>query len=198
MGTYGAREMAAAFRTVRRNTVLIAEEIPEDKYGFAPAAGSRTVGRTLAHIAAATGLHDDIHRVRHLSTLEGYNFGAIIAQGTAVEEAPRTKAEVVALLKSNGETFAAWLESLTPAFLAETYTDPRGQNPKTRLEGLLAAKEHEMHHRGQLMLVQRLIGQVPHLTRQNEDRLRAHAAATASASAAPATASAPAAAPAAT
>ena len=30
---------------------------------------------------------------------------------------------------------------------------------------LLGVKEHEMHHRGQLMLVQRLLGQVPHLTR---------------------------------
>ena len=33
---------------------------------------------------------------------------------------------------------------------------------------LLGPKEHEMHHRGQLMLVQRLIGQVPHLTRARQ------------------------------
>jgi uncharacterized damage-inducible protein DinB len=36
---------------------------------------------------------------------------------------------------------------------------------------LLGAKEHEMHHRGQLMTVQRMIGQVPHLTRQMEERM---------------------------
>jgi uncharacterized damage-inducible protein DinB len=41
---------------------------------------------------------------------------------------------------------------------------------------LLGAKEHEMHHRGQLMLLQRLIGQVPHLTRQRQ-AMRAQAAA---------------------
>ena len=33
---------------------------------------------------------------------------------------------------------------------------------------VLGPKEHEMHHRGQLMLVQRMLGQVPHLTRARE------------------------------
>jgi uncharacterized damage-inducible protein DinB len=36
-----------------------------------------------------------------------------------------------------------------------------------------------MHHRGQLMLVQRMIGVVPHLTRQREERMRARPVATA-------------------
>jgi uncharacterized damage-inducible protein DinB len=33
-------------------------------------------------------------------------------------------------------------------------------------------KEHEMHHRGQLMLIQRLLGIVPHLTRRREARMK--------------------------
>jgi uncharacterized damage-inducible protein DinB len=45
----------------------------------------------------------------------------------------------------------------------------------------MGAKEHEMHHRGQLMLIQRLIGITPHLTRQREERARARAAAVATA-----------------
>jgi uncharacterized damage-inducible protein DinB len=36
---------------------------------------------------------------------------------------------------------------------------------------LLGAKEHEMHHRGQLMTLQRMIGQTPHLTRQAQERM---------------------------
>jgi uncharacterized damage-inducible protein DinB len=35
---------------------------------------------------------------------------------------------------------------------------------------LLGAKEHEMHHRAQLMVVQRMIGIVPHLTRARQQR----------------------------
>ena len=48
---------------------------------------------------------------------------------------------------------------------------PEGMEPriKSRFEMLIAAKEHEMHHRGQLMIVQRLLGLKPHLTRQMEE-----------------------------
>ena len=36
---------------------------------------------------------------------------------------------------------------------------------------ILSVKEHEMHHRSQLMLIERLIGIVPHLTRDMEARI---------------------------
>ena len=41
MTYYGGKEMAASFRTVRENTLKIAEEIPDDKYDFTPAADCR-------------------------------------------------------------------------------------------------------------------------------------------------------------
>ena len=88
----------------------------------------------------------------------------------AKEKEPRTKAEIIALLTSEGERFAGWLASLTPEFLAETFTDTTGENPRTRLESLLSPKEHEMHHRAQLMLMERMLGIVPHLTRQRQQR----------------------------
>ncbi len=34
MTHYGAKELTRSFRTVRDNTIKIAEEIPEEKYGF--------------------------------------------------------------------------------------------------------------------------------------------------------------------
>ena len=40
---------------------------------------------------------------------------------------------------------------------------------------LLGVKEHEMHHRAQLMLIQRHLGLVPHLTRAREQRQAAPA-----------------------
>lgn len=39
---------------------------------------------------------------------------------------------------------------------------------KTRFEMLVGSKEHEMHHRAQLMVVERLLGIVPHLTRNRQ------------------------------
>ena len=38
---------------------------------------------------------------------------------------------------------------------------------------ILSVKEHEMHHRGQLMLIERLVGIVPHLTREMQARMTA-------------------------
>jgi len=35
---------------------------------------------------------------------------------------------------------------------------------------LLSVKEHEVHHRGQLMLTERMLGIVPHLTRARQNR----------------------------
>jgi uncharacterized damage-inducible protein DinB len=169
--------MAAAFRTVRTNTIQVAEDIPEDKYGWAPVAGTRTIQSVLAHIAGAPALHEELHRVQRVTTLEGFDWDSLMGRMMAEEAKPRTKRETIDFLRSEGERFAAWLESLSAAFLAETYLDPMGQNPKSRMEGLLSAKEHEMHHRAQLMLAQRMLGIVPHLTRRMQERMAAHAAA---------------------
>jgi uncharacterized damage-inducible protein DinB len=179
MSAYGAKELANSFRTVRANTVQIAEEIPEDKYSFVPAPGTRSVGTTLAHIALAPSLYDDMHAVKRITSIQGYDFPAFAARTGAAEQKPRSKSEIVAMLKSEGEKFASWLESLSPSFLAETFTDHTGQNPRSRLESLMSAKEHEMHHRGQLMLVQRMLGIIPHLTRRMQERMASRSGAVA-------------------
>jgi uncharacterized damage-inducible protein DinB len=169
MGSYGAKELANGFRTVRKNTVQIAEDIPESQYGFAAAPDTMTVGATLAHIAISPMMYEDMHREKRVTTLKGYDFPGLIARIRTEENKPRSKAEIVELLTSEGERFATWLESLTPEFLAEMFSDPIG-NERSRFESLLSPKEHEMHHRGQLMLIERMLGIVPHLTRQRQQR----------------------------
>ena len=187
MAQYGTKELANAFRTVRGNTLQIAREIPEDKYDFVAAPGFRSVSQLLRHIAYIDLLYYDFHRDQRITTLQGYDFGALMSRAAAEEAKSLDKNGIVDLLEQRGQEFAAWEASLSDDFLNETFTDPMGQNPKTRLENLMGAKEHEMHHRGQLMLIQRLIGITPHLTRQREERARARAAAAAAATA-PATA----------
>ena len=83
------------------------------------------------------------------------------------------------LLRRNGETWAGWLRGISEEFLAEPVTMPPGATPatKSRFEMILSVKEHEMHHRGQLMLIERQLGLVPHLTRQMQERMAAMAAA---------------------
>lgn len=178
MTYYGAKELARSFRTVRGNTIQIAEDIPENKYDFRPAPDCRTVGQTLVHIAFTSALHLHLHRNR-IADLNGFDFMGFFQPIFAEEGKPRTKAEVVALLKSRGEEFASYLESLSDSFLGETVTQPAGAEPgvKTRFEMLLTPKEHEMHHRAQLMVAERMLGLTPHLTRQMQERMAQHAAA---------------------
>jgi uncharacterized damage-inducible protein DinB len=174
MTYYGGKEMAASFRTVRDNTIKIAEEIPEDKYDFCPAPDCRTIGKTLVHIAMGPGFQSHIHGNK-ISDLKTVNFPELMKSVLAEEAKPRTKAEIIAFLKSEGDKFASYLEGLDDSFLGEQVTMPPGAQPatKSRFEMLLGAKEHEMHHRAQLMTIQRMIGQVPHLTRQMQERMAA-------------------------
>jgi uncharacterized damage-inducible protein DinB len=170
MDLYGGKELAEAFRTVRKNTIQVAEDIPESKYSHVAAPEVRTVGRMLTHVAIATRIWEEVHKKR-LTTLVGFDFFGVLDQFNAEEAKNRSKAEIVALLRTEGEKFAAWLETLTPEILAEAVIEPDGKIAKTRFERLLGAKEHEMHHRGQLMLIERQLGIVPHLTRQFQERV---------------------------
>ena len=118
-------------------------------------------------------LPERIHGTERLSTLEGFDFFEVFGGLIAKEKEPRTKAQVIDLLRKEGDRFAGFLEGLKDDFLAERVTFPAGMTPpsKTRFEMLMSAKEHEMHHRGQLMLIERMIGITPHLTRDMEARI---------------------------
>ncbi len=166
-------ELARSFRTVRTNTIQIAEEIPEEKYGFRPAEGCRSIAGTLVHIAVMSRVQEQIHAVEHRRTLVGFDFFGFRGKLQAEVKAPRTKAQVLELLRTEGEKYAKVLEGASEAFLGEQVEYPEGMEPrvKSRFEMLIAPKEHEMHHRGQLMVIERMLGITPHLTRHMEERI---------------------------
>jgi uncharacterized damage-inducible protein DinB len=168
---YGGNDFARQFRVVRNNTLQIAEDIPESKYGFVPAPNCRTVAALLIHMAVAPRIWLEIQGRQRVKTLVGFDFFQLGSEVKAEEAKNRSKAEILDLLREEGETFAGWLDTLTPEFLAEVFRVADNSGTKSRFEQLLGAKEHEMHHRGQLMLIQRQLGIVPHLTRQAEERM---------------------------
>ena len=169
MTYYGGKQLAAAFRTVRKNTIAIAEDIPEDKYTFRPAPNTRTVSELLIHIAVLASWQQEVHGQR-VPSLDGYDFSGRFAKDKAEEAIPRTKAQIRDLLQRSADGFASFLEGLSEGVLAEMVAMPGGAPPKSRFEMLLSVKEHEMHHRAQLMLIERQLGIVPHLTREREAR----------------------------
>lgn len=171
MTIYGGEDLANAFRTVRKNTIQVAEDIPEQQYSHVPTPDCRSVGQMLTHIAVSPRMWEEVHGKQRVKTLVGFDFPALGDRMKAEEAKPRTKAETLDLLRNQGEQFAAWLETLTPEFLAEMVTVADGTSAKTRFEQLLGVKEHEMHHRAQLMLIERQLGIIPHLTKQFNERL---------------------------
>jgi uncharacterized damage-inducible protein DinB len=181
MTYYGPKQMAASFRTVRANTIKIAEEIPEESYGFRAAPGCRSVAETLIHIALGARLQEQVHIVEHRDTFVGFDFFAFIGKQAAEEQVARSKPQILAMLHEEGEKYAQTLEGLSEAFLAERIQYSPGMVPpsKSRFEMMISPKEHEMHHRGQLMLVQRILGMVPPLTRHMQERIAAMKAAAA-------------------
>jgi len=172
MNYYGGKELAHSFRTVRKNTIQIAEDIPEDKYGFKPSPESRTVAQTLVHIAVGTMFPTIVHGGK-MSDMNKLDFQEFFGKINGEESKARNKAEIVALLKTDGDKFAALLDTMSDPFLAEVVQMRPGGDPpsRTRFDMLLSAKEHEMHHRGQLMVMQRMVGVVPHLTRLMQERM---------------------------
>jgi uncharacterized damage-inducible protein DinB len=172
MTYYGPKELAEAFKTVRKNTLQIAEDIPENKYSFKAADDVRSVEKLLTHIALATRFQYLVHSEKR-TTMEGFNFPALFQELTAEEAKPRTKAEVITLLRNEGDKWAGFVAGLSEEFLGQTVTMPPGGTPpaRSRFDMIMSAKEHEMHHRAQLMLIERILGIVPHLTRQMQERM---------------------------
>src|SRR5215468_6370583 len=150
MTYYGAKELAEAFRTVRKNTIQIAEDIPEAHYTFKAADDVRTVEKLLTHIALTPRFQLVIHGSNRLS-LEGLDFMKLFQEVAAEEAQPRTKAEVIALLKSEGDKWASFVENFSETSLGDVIMMPPGGTPpqRTRFDMMTAVKEHEMHHRGQ-------------------------------------------------
>jgi uncharacterized damage-inducible protein DinB len=165
---YSAKQMADAWRTVRKNTIQIAEEIPADQYGFQATPDTMTVAQILAHVAAYTHWVEQVQFVEKRTEVTGPDFGRYIGEGGAISAALTTKDAIVDALIGRGESFAMQLEVMSDEQLDELVALPGSS--KSRFEMLLGVKEHEMHHRAQLMVMQRLIGMVPHLTRARQQR----------------------------
>ncbi len=178
MNHYGGKQLAESFRTVRKNTIAVAQDIPEDKYDFRAAPEIRSVAEVFTHIAFSPTFAKQAHGEQRLHTLAGFDFPGLMQRMAAEEKTPRSKVEIIDLLTTRGEEHAVFVERISDDILAEVVTMPPGGTPaaRSRFDMLLSVKEHEMHHRAQLMLIERILGITPHLTRRFQERMNASAA----------------------
>ena len=73
----------------------------------------------LSHIALSYSFQYQVHAEERRTTLEGFDFTALMWRLHAEEKSSRSKAEILALLQSTGEKWADWVGGLTESFLAE-------------------------------------------------------------------------------
>jgi uncharacterized damage-inducible protein DinB len=168
MTYYGSKELAESWRTVRKNTIQVAEDIPEEQYSFRAAPDTMSVGEILAHLSAYPHWAEQCLFIEKKATVTMEDFGRWMGESAARQKTLTTKAAILDALKTSGEQFAKHLEGATEADLAAPVAAPNAT--KSRFEMLLGVKEHEMHHRAQLFLIERMIGIVPHLTRARQER----------------------------
>lgn len=175
MTYYGASDLARSFRVVRKNTLAVAEDVPEDQYDFRPTPECRSVREVLAHIAVSSQRGYRGHAVQKVTTFAGIDWPTYIRERQEQERevAGFSKAQLIEFLRADGDAWGAYLDAVPEEELAVAipFSPPAEPPVKSRFEMLLSVKEHEMHHRAQLMVFERLLGLVPHLTRARQARM---------------------------
>src|SRR5437763_17157661 len=107
MNPYGPQQLASAIRTVRKNTIIVAEDIPEESYGYRVTPDSRSVAETLLHIAAASQLDYYVHGNERLFAIEDFAlFGNLLKESPIHEKLPYSKAQIVNVFRTEGEKLA--------------------------------------------------------------------------------------------
>ena len=69
--TYTGANISPKRLYLRKNTISIAQDIPEDKYNFRAAPNTRTVSQLLIHLAVSPSWQQELHSQR-VASLEGY------------------------------------------------------------------------------------------------------------------------------
>jgi len=136
----------AYFDNIRARTKRVIAVIPPDRFDWRP----DTDGFSFADL------------IRHLGAIERYMFGENVqglpsrypGHGRELADGP---AAVVAFLDRMHEETLAILRRLTPAELQLPCTTP-GNVSLARWKWLRAMIEHEVHHRGQIYLMLRMLG----------------------------------------
>ena len=103
MSLYSAKQLADSMRIVRKNTVAIAEDIPEAQYDYRPTQDSRSVRETLLHMASMTLFDLHIHEDQKRTSMEGFDFRGFFAGLPTNEKSSLPKSEIVAVLRDGGE-----------------------------------------------------------------------------------------------
>ena len=135
----------------RKYLILVAEEMPEEKYGFKSSTESMSFAENLMHIAWAMDWHSQ--------TLLGGRKARDWNTDTELKVGNKSKKEMIAIID---KTFNETIELITQ-FDTNKFNDKLdylGLN-RTKRQIFLLLADHITHHRGQMLVYLRLNGIKP-------------------------------------
>src|SRR5260221_11374142 len=112
MNPYTPKQLADSMRVDRKNTIVIAEDIPEAQYAYRPAPDSRSVRETLLHMASMTLFEFHIHEEQKLTSMEGFDLQPFFAGLPTNEKGSLPKAKIGAGLRDEGGRLRYLLEKV--------------------------------------------------------------------------------------
>ena len=150
--------LARGHEGIQRNLLEAAEKMPDEHFNFKPTPEMRPFAQVVAHIA--------LSRFGACSSLKG----EANPRAGEKEEAPRTKAQAVALLKEGGTYCGEVFKGLTDDSMTQFVTVGAAKNEVHK--GLMVAGEnsHANEVYGTMAVYLRLKGIVPPSTERSQQR----------------------------
>lgn len=144
------KELIAQLEDAERKLVALAEATPQDKYGWRPSPGVRSVSEVFVHVAGGN---------LGIPRMAGVQRAPSMTLGRDAEKTMTDKAQVVAALRAS---FAHVKQAVmdVPDDQMDTAVDLFGQ-PSTRRGVLVLLATHNHEHLGQAIAYARSIGVVP-------------------------------------
>ena len=149
-----AGQLAKAFQSMQADLAESAARMPEDQYGFRPTPEIKPFGQLVAHLAIA--------QFRACAILKGEPS----PKKDAKEDATRTKADAIALLKASTDYCAPLVNAMTESSFTELASVEKMQVQKGLIPIELAVHGMEMY--GTMAVYLRLKGLVPPMTEREK------------------------------
>src|SRR5260370_22435658 len=135
---------------IGRKLIIIAEDLPEDKYDYKPNPDSRTFVAQLLHVSASMYYFTDTAQGRKPRYPDDPKRDNL-----------KTKAEIVAFVKKCVDDGAAVIKSKGDKGMAEWITEPESKQQVQISDLAYGLTEHSGEHYGQLVVYYRVAGLVP-------------------------------------
>jgi hypothetical protein len=147
-----SQELLWGWNDIGRKLIAMAEDFPEDKYGFKAQKDQRTFGDNLLHVAA------DYYYM--INAIKGSVIGYTGNDDSLRKKFP-AKTDIVKFLKQSIADGAELIKAQGDSGLTREFKYPWGNIMIYGLFGWLGAIEHAGEHYGQLVVYYRVNGMIP-------------------------------------